>query len=226
VSSRAGHGDATPSTASGLAATRIARPNAAAAPGGGGEATSPGAPAAAEPGLAPSTASRLGLDSAGLTRPESPPTPGGELPVDEVPARIVRTAEGGGRQLQVRLVPAELGRLDIRLDFDGDKGLRIYVRADNDQTLELLQRHGHQLERALQQSGFDIGRDAIRYDLDQSGGRFARGGGSGGEGAAGGGRGDGAAAGAPGNDVDDAADEPGEAPSPGVTIRNVLDLHA
>ena len=188
------------------------------------------APAALEPGLATTTDARRAAAGAGLARAE-PVALGGEAPLEEVPARIVRTAEAGGRQLQIRLQPAELGRLDIRLDFDGEQGVRVHIRADNEPALELLQRQGHTLERALQQSGFELGRDAIRYDLDPSGGRSARGGdASAGDGdghRAGRGQGDGE----PGHGeraADDAGADAANPPAPfgpGVPLRNVLDLH-
>jgi flagellar hook-length control protein FliK len=185
-----------------------------------------GAASTLDPGAALSANARQAVDPAGLVRGDALTGAFKEAPVEEMPARIVRTAEAGGRQLQVRLHPAELGRLDIRLDFDGERGLRVHIRADNDQALDLLQRQGHQLERALQQSGFDVGRDAIRYDLDQGGGRFGRGG-AGGEGAQPDGRhgrtpADGAGESAGGDGT--APDRPPE-PAHGVEIRNVLDLH-
>jgi flagellar hook-length control protein FliK len=227
---RAAKADAAPGSAPAAAAARAAAVTGAVEAAGAVETTPAGAPPPVEPGLAPGAGARPAVAAIGLARGEATSAPFDEAVVDEVPARLVRTAEAGGRQLQVRLQPAELGRLDIRLDFDADKGVRIHIRADNDQALELLQRHGHQLERALQQSGFDVGRDAIRYDLDQGGGRFARGGGTGGgtggdSGADAGGQGDGSEASAPAGD-DAAAIDRAETPSPGVAIRNVLDLHA
>jgi len=175
-----------------------------------------------EPGLATPATARHGGAPAVLSRGDAAAASPEEAGVDEVPARIRRVAESGGRQLQVRLMPAELGRLDIRLEFDGEQGLRVQIRADNDHALDLLQRQGHQLERALQQSGFEVGRDAVRYELDPGGGRFARGGGGG---ADGGGRDDGTPHHAGGDADDGPADGPPEAPERGVEIRNVLDLH-
>jgi flagellar hook-length control protein FliK len=181
-----------------------------------------GAPPAVEPGLATPATARHGGAPTALARGDAPASSPAEAGVDEVPAQIRRVAESGGRQLHVRLVPADLGRLDIRLDFDGEHGLKVQIRADNDQALDLLQRQGHQLERALQQSGFEVGRDAVRYELDTGGGRSARGGGGGAEG---GGRGDGTPHPAGAEPDDGPADGAPEAPERGVEIRNVLDLH-
>ncbi|TVQ38781.1 MAG: flagellar hook-length control protein FliK [Geminicoccaceae bacterium] len=132
-------------------------------------ASSPAAPAPAAPLLQPTGPVQ--------PQPPTPMPPSGTPPalpvtstLDDVAVHVARAAHN--RQpttIHVQLQPASLGRLEITLNFEGDDAVRVVVRAERAETVEQLARHGHQLERALQQSGLDIGRDGIRFDLDARG---------------------------------------------------------
>lgn len=111
------------------------------------------------PGLRPTP---LSQPVAATARPLEPALP---VPADEVAVHVVKAAERGQTELQMRLHPEELGRIDVRLAFDGDNGVKVQIVADEAHAVDVLQRHGHELERALQQSGFEVSRDGIRYDV-------------------------------------------------------------
>ncbi len=93
--------------------------------------------------------------------------------VEDVALHVAKAAKAGQSELQLRLHPAELGRVDIRLSFDGDTAVRVQIIAEEGRAIELLQRHGHELERALQQSGLELARDGIRYDVGRDPQRHA-----------------------------------------------------
>jgi flagellar hook-length control protein FliK len=71
--------------------------------------------------------------------------------------------------MTLRLDPADLGRLDIKMKFDKDGGVKAHLTADKPETLALLQRDSSHLQRALQQAGFDADETNISFDLRQQG---------------------------------------------------------
>ncbi len=162
------------------------------------------------------------LAAGASSRPsEAPPAPAPEVPPDEVSLHVARAAQGRQAELHLRLQPAALGRVDIRLEFEGETGVRVHIRAEDGAALELLQRHGHQLERALAASGLDLGRDGVRYDLDQQAGRDLRQGPSDQHRAQRGDRADGTT-----GEAATAADAGPEPPASLFDARRVLDVHA
>jgi len=88
---------------------------------------------------------------------------------------IAHRAKEGGDELTVRMHPAELGQLDVRLAFDDQGGLRAVVRSDNVQLLDQLRRDLGDLTRALGDAG--VRTDERSFRFEQSGGDTARGGG-------------------------------------------------
>ena len=71
--------------------------------------------------------------------------------------------------MTLQLEPAELGRLDIKLKFDKDGGIKAHLSVDRPETLALLQKDAHHLEKVLQQSGLDLDKNALSFDLRQQG---------------------------------------------------------
>jgi len=78
-----------------------------------------------------------------------PPPPAGQIAPVVVGLGLGAEAEG---RVEVVLEPAELGRVEIRLERDGGKA-SLHVQAERPETLALLQRDGAELNRALSQAG-------------------------------------------------------------------------
>ena len=76
-------------------------------------------------------------------------------------------AQEGLRRFEIRLDPAELGRIDVKLDIDGDGNTTTRVMVERADTLELLKRDANQLERALQQAGLKTSDNAMEFSLRQ-----------------------------------------------------------
>ncbi len=117
-----------------------------------------GAGGPAQEATSSNSASRLG---AATTRPAAPPPP----PTVQVAARITQGVEDGLRRINVRLHPAELGRVDIKLDIGFDGRVLAVITADRIDTLELLQRDARLLEKALQDAGLDTGSGGLSFSL-------------------------------------------------------------
>ncbi len=96
-----------------------------------------------------------------------------QAPLTHVPAgaqialQIVRSLPEGVDRFSVHLQPAELGRVDIQLDFEGGGRLSALITAERPETLELLQRDSRLLERSLGDSGLKLASDGLSFALKQ-----------------------------------------------------------
>ncbi len=90
--------------------------------------------------------------------------------VDQVAVQIQKAAASGKDRIQIKLNPAELGRVDVKLEFQADGGVRALVSVERPETLELLQRDARGLERALAEAGFKGGQTSLSFEM-QSGGQ-------------------------------------------------------
>ncbi|WFT78644.1 flagellar hook-length control protein FliK [Methylobacterium sp. CB376] len=79
----------------------------------------------------------------------------------------------GMNQFEIRLDPAELGRIEVRLDLDRERGsVRAHLTVERPETLALLQRDAGSLQQALAQAGFSAADAVLSFSLqDGSGGQ-------------------------------------------------------
>ncbi len=89
------------------------------------------------------------------------------IPLSGVAVEIASQALAGNSRFEIRLDPAELGRIDVKLDIDGDGNTTTRVVVERADTLELLKRDANQLERALQQAGLKTSDNAMEFSLRQ-----------------------------------------------------------
>jgi len=88
---------------------------------------------------------------------------------DQVGLRIQRAVVEGQQRMTVQLHPAELGRIDVRLEFATDGTLRALISAERPEALELLQRDARGLERALNDAGLKTDGQSLNFDLREQG---------------------------------------------------------
>ena len=93
--------------------------------------------------------------------------------VDQVGLAISRAVQDGRNQFTIRLDPPELGRVEVRLEFQAEGAMRATVTADQRDTLTLLQRDAQSLERALQQAGVKTDSGSLNFTLNHDGQRGA-----------------------------------------------------
>lgn len=99
------------------------------------------------------------------------------LPPSAVPMEIGLRSLQGLKEFQIRLDPAELGRVEVRLEIGEDKSVSARVVVDRVETLHLLQREAKTLERAFEQAGLkssDASIDITLRDPGQQGGQGRR----------------------------------------------------
>lgn len=74
--------------------------------------------------------------------------------VQVMPAMVsLATGAGGSHSMTLRLDPASLGAVQIRIDRSDDAPARVDITADRPETLALLQSDQHHLQQALDQAG-------------------------------------------------------------------------
>ncbi|MBK3800340.1 hypothetical protein GAY33_14020 [Azospirillum brasilense] len=111
----------------------------------------------------------------GLTTAQLRPSRGSAgLPMgvqDQVAVHISKNVSDGNDQFTINLRPAELGRIDIKLEIGQDGRVTASVAVEKAQTLELLQRDSRNLERALQDAGLKADSNSLNFSLRGEGGQ-------------------------------------------------------
>lgn len=87
------------------------------------------------------------------------------VPVAGLAVEIAAHAQGGKNRFEIRLDPPELGRIDVRLEIDGDGRVTSHLRVERPETLDLLRRDAPALERALQQAGLKTSDNGLQFSL-------------------------------------------------------------
>lgn len=95
-------------------------------------------------------------------------------PLSAVPMALGMKAMGGASRFEIRLDPAELGRVAVSLDIDDEGTVKARLVVDRVETLQLLQRDARTLERAFEQAGLKPSEDGIEMSLRDDRGGNAR----------------------------------------------------
>ena len=95
-----------------------------------------------------------------------------QINMPQVAFEVVRQFSQGASRFQIRLDPPELGRIDVRMQVDGDGNVHARLTVERAETLDLMQRDQRSLEKALAQAGLDSGKTNLEFSLRQN--PFAR----------------------------------------------------
>lgn len=79
--------------------------------------------------------------------------------------QIAAKSDEGTQYFSIRLDPAELGRVDVRLSIDDAGRAQAHLSVEKPQTLDLLQRDRTDLERALKGCGVDLSQSGLNFSL-------------------------------------------------------------
>jgi flagellar hook-length control protein FliK len=103
---------------------------------------------------------------------------GRSTPLHVVPVEIGARALAGNKRFDIRLDPAELGRIDVSLEISEKGEVSAKLTVDRVETLHMLQRDARTLERAFEQAGLKPSEGGIDMSLrdpgDQAGARQQR----------------------------------------------------
>ena len=109
---------------------------------------------------------------------------GAATPSEQVAVEIHKGIAAGKDSITIRLNPAELGKIDVKMELSDDGTLRAVIAVDRPETLDLLQKDIRGLERALQNAGLQADSGSLNFSLrgdgDNQAGGFETASGSGG----------------------------------------------
>jgi flagellar hook-length control protein FliK len=91
-----------------------------------------------------------------------------QINLGQVAFEVVRQVHQGNNRFQIRLDPPELGRIDVRLQIDGDGNTQARMTVERAETLDLMQRDQRHLEKALAQAGLDASKTTLEFSLRQN----------------------------------------------------------
>ena len=93
------------------------------------------------------------------------PTPCAPTPLQVLPIEIGMQAARGATRFQIRLDPAELGRVDVQLDIRDNGEVHANLVVDRVETLAMLKRDAQTLQYAFEQAGLKQAADGITFSL-------------------------------------------------------------
>ncbi len=91
------------------------------------------------------------------------------VPLSGLAMEIAASAKSGKSRFEIRLDPAELGRIDVRIDIDRHGQVTSHLTVERPETLSMLRQDASQLQRALDNAGLSTGNAGLQFSLrDQS----------------------------------------------------------
>jgi flagellar hook-length control protein FliK len=94
---------------------------------------------------------------------------GAAVPVSGLAVEIAASVNSGKTRFEIRLDPADLGRIDVRIDVDRNGQVTSHLTVEKPETLSMLQQDAPQLQRALDDAGLKTGSGGLQFSLrDQS----------------------------------------------------------
>lgn len=86
-------------------------------------------------------------------------------PLQMLPIEIGMQAMRGVTKFQIRLDPAELGRVEVKLEFREDGQVKANLVVDRVETLAMLKRDASTLQQAFEQAGLRQSPDGLQFSL-------------------------------------------------------------
>jgi flagellar hook-length control protein FliK len=133
-----------------------------------------GAPALGTAGVVSGNAAQAQQTvAASMAKPAAP----AQSAAEQVSVYLSRAIQSGATRFSIQLQPADLGRVEVRLDVARDGRVTAVVTADRQDTLDMLQRDARGLERALLNAGLKADSNSLSFSLrdqDNNGATFAQ----------------------------------------------------
>ena len=91
------------------------------------------------------------------------------VPLSGLALEIAVSARSGKSRFEIQLDPADLGRIDVRIDVDRSGRVTSHLTVEKPETLSMLRQDAPQLQRALDDAGLKTGNGGLQFSLrDQS----------------------------------------------------------
>jgi flagellar hook-length control protein FliK len=91
---------------------------------------------------------------------------------DQVAVQIQKSLSQGNDRINIQLKPAELGKVEVRLDVGHEGRVTAVITADRADTLDLLQRDARILQHSLQDAGLRADSNSLSFELRSQGQAF------------------------------------------------------
>jgi len=88
-------------------------------------------------------------------------------PSAQIAVHIARAIPQGIDRFSIQLHPAELGMVEIKLDFAEEGRVSALITAERPETLEMLQRDSRSIERTLNNAGLSLENGGLSFSLKQ-----------------------------------------------------------
>jgi flagellar hook-length control protein FliK len=79
--------------------------------------------------------------------------------------QVARNLQKGINRFDIRLDPAELGRIDVRMEVKRDGNVSTHMIVERPETLDLLRRDATALQQALNDAGLQADQDSLNFSL-------------------------------------------------------------
>jgi flagellar hook-length control protein FliK len=97
---------------------------------------------------------------------------GGTVPLSGVALEIAANVKSGKSSFDIRLDPADLGRIDVRVQIDQNGQVTSHLTVEKPETLSMLRQDAPQLQQALNDAGLKTDSGGLQFSLrDQSSGQ-------------------------------------------------------
>lgn len=93
---------------------------------------------------------------------------------EQVSVRLHQAVADGGSKMEIKLHPAELGKVEVRIETAAEGHSRIHVVADKRDTLDMLVRDARALEQALRDVGIKTDSNSLSFNLRGDGQQQAK----------------------------------------------------
>lgn len=117
----------------------------------------------------------LGGPQTALTNPllQNPSAIHAHPAMQTVASLIQKTAKQGESQsLAIQLDPPELGRLNVRMQYDTGEPLKVHIVLEKADTMAMFLRDSHALQTALDQAGLKTDSASLSFEFSQDGSAF------------------------------------------------------
>ena len=112
-----------------------------------------------------------------MVAPGQPTHRGTPTPALQVGSRMVERFDGRATEFTIKLKPAELGQVNVRMEIGPDYQVRAVFAVREASAMDALVKDARTLEKMLAEAGLDVAEDGLRFEMDhrQSGGEaYAR----------------------------------------------------
>ncbi len=87
------------------------------------------------------------------------------VPISGIPIEIAAAIRSGKSRFDISLDPAELGKIDVRVNIDRNGNVTSHLTVEKPETLQMLRQDAPQLQRALDDAGFKTGSNGLSFSL-------------------------------------------------------------